>query len=98
MAARETSDDEGAFEMKCANCGNTDERFLWDEGDTIYCSKCCHRTSKETGEDDLVECPYCHRMRDRKAMYCRRCNDSAWIESTQNEFEETDKILKDMGC
>lgn len=112
LAARETSDDEGtsyipfdgedddegAFEMKCANCGNTDERFLLDEGDTIYCSKCCHRTSKETGEDDLVECPYCHRMRDRKAMYCRRCNDSAWIESTQNEFEETDKILKDMGC
>ena len=54
--------------MKCANCGNDDERMLWDEGDTIYCSKCCHRTSFETGKDDLVECPYCHYMRDRKAF------------------------------
>ena len=40
--------------MKCANCGNEDERTLWDEGDTVYCSKCAHRTSTETGEDDLV--------------------------------------------
>ncbi|MCD8111138.1 MAG: hypothetical protein LUE14_13845 [Clostridiales bacterium] len=110
LATRETSDedtnyipldegdDEGDFEMKCANCGNTDESFLWDEGDTIYCSKCCHRTSKETGKDDLVKCPYCHRMRDRKAMYCRWCNDSAWLESTQEEFEEIDRLLKDEGC
>ncbi|MEI2989133.1 MAG: hypothetical protein ACLUV3_08000 [Oscillospiraceae bacterium] len=90
-------DDEGEDGMKCANCGNTDENTLWDEDDTIYCSKCCHLTSKETGEDDLVECPYCHRMRDRKAMYCRWCNDSAWQESTSDEFEEIDKILKGMG-
>ncbi len=92
------NDNEGEFTMKCANCGNTDENTLWDEDDTVYCSRCCHRTSKETGEDDLVECPYCHRMRDRKAMYCRWCNDSTWQASTQEEFEETDKILKDMGC
>lgn len=83
--------------MRCANCGNTDESTLWDEGDAIYCSKCAHRTSVDTGEDDVVECPYCHRMRDRKAMYCRWCNDSTWEPSTQDEFEETDKILKDMG-
>lgn len=88
---------EGEFTMKCANCGNTNESTLWDEGDTIYCSKCCHRTSKDSGEDDLVECPCCHRMRDRKAMYCRWCNDSTWMSSTPEEFEETDKILKDMG-
>jgi len=28
--------------MKCANCGNEDPKPLWDEGDTFYCSKCCH--------------------------------------------------------
>lgn len=91
-------DDEGGeYGMKCANCGNTDENTLWDEGDTIYCSLCAHRTSVDTGEDDVVECPYCHRMRDRNAMYCRWCNDATWEPSTQDEFEETDKILKDMG-
>lgn len=90
-------DYEGENGMRCTNCGNTDENTLWDEGDTIYCSKCAHRTSIDTGEDDLVECPYCHRMRDRKAMYCRWCNDSTRDPSTQEEFEEIDKILKDMG-
>lgn len=85
-------------DFECANCGNTNSDTLWDEGDTIYCSLCCHRTSKESGKDDVVECPYCHRMRDRKAMYCRYCNDSTWESSTEEEFEETDKILKDMGC
>lgn len=63
--------------MKCANCGNSDKKTLWDEGDTFYCSKCYHRTSIKTGEDDLVECPYCHNMRDRKAYHCRHCN-TAW--------------------
>ncbi len=85
-------------DLECANCGNTNSDTLWNEGDTIYCSLCCHRTSKESGEDDVVECPYCHRMRDRKAMYCRYCNDSTWESSTEEEYEETDKILKDMGC
>ncbi|MCD7771528.1 MAG: hypothetical protein LUH23_05525 [Oscillospiraceae bacterium] len=102
----ESSNDEVLFvgddtsdgvEMKCAHCGNTDENSLFDEKEEIYCSKCHHRTLKSTGEDDLVECPFCHRMRDRKAMYCRWCNDSAWQPSTQEEFEETDRILKDMG-
>lgn len=91
------NDDFGYDGKRCANCGNTDENTLWDEGDTIYCSKCCHRTRVDDGADDLVECPYCHRMRDRKAMYCRWCNDSTWQASTKEEFEETDKILKDMG-
>lgn len=83
--------------MRCANCGNTDENTLWDDGDTIYCSRCTHRTSVYTGEDDVIECPYCHRMRDRKAMYCRWCNNTSWEPSTPEEFKETDKILKDMG-
>lgn len=90
-------DDEEDYNMRCANCGNTDENTLWYEGDTVYCSLCTYRTSLDTGDDDVVECPYCHRMRDRKAMYCRWCNDSSWETSTQDEFEETDKILKDMG-
>lgn len=90
-------DDEGDGGMRFANCGNTDENNLWDEGDTIYCSKCAHRTLVNTGEDDVVECPHCHRMRDRKAMYCRWCNDSIWEPSAQDEFEETARILKDMG-
>lgn len=91
------NNNEEDFSMKCANCGNKDGNTLRDEGDTIYCSRCCHRTSKETRKDDLVECPYCHRMRDRKAMYCRWCNDSAWQASTQEEFQEIDQILKDVG-
>ena len=85
------------YEMKCANCGNTDANTLWDEGDTFYCSICHHRTSMSTGKDDVVECPYCHRMRDRKAMYCRHCNDSSWQTSTPKEFAEIDSILKGMG-
>ena len=60
--------------MKCANCGNENESSLWDEGDTIYCSRCCHRTRTSNGEEDLVECPHCHEMRDSKAYYCRHCN------------------------
>lgn len=83
--------------MKCANCGNTNTLTLRDEGDTIYCAECWHRTSVATGEDDVVECPYCHRMRDRKTMYCRYCNDSTWKSSTADEYEETDKILKRYG-
>lgn len=93
----EDDDEMEETEMKCANCGNTDTSSLWDEGDTIYCSICHHRTSVATGEDDVVECPYCHRMRDRKAMYCRHCNDSTWQSSTPEEFEETDRILKGYG-
>lgn len=64
--------------MKCAKCGNEDQRSLWDEGDTIYCSKCCYRTRVSDGKLDLVKCPRCHKMHDRKAAYCRYCNDSTW--------------------
>ena len=60
--------------MRCANCGNEDENTLWDEGGTIYCSRCTHRTRTSDGEEDLVECPHCHEMRDSKAYYCRHCN------------------------
>ena len=64
--------------MKCANCGNEDERTLWDEGDTVYCSKCAHRTSTETSEDDLVVCPNCGEPRSRKAYYCRNCGTAGF--------------------
>jgi len=60
--------------MRCAHCKNDDKRTLHDEGDTIYCSLCWHRTRKADGKDDLVECPHCHKPRDRKAYYCRNCN------------------------
>lgn len=83
--------------MKCAICGNTNEDTLYDEGATMYCSLCQHRTSNLTGEDDSVECPYCHRMRDRTATYCRYCNDSSWTSSTPEEFEEIDNDLRKMG-
>jgi DNA-directed RNA polymerase subunit RPC12/RpoP len=83
--------------MKCANCGNDNHATLWDEGDTIYCSVCTHRTRKTDFADDSIQCPYCHRLRDKKAMYCRYCNSSDWTPSTPAEFAEIDKILKDMG-
>lgn len=51
----------------------------------------------EESQEDVVECPYCHRLRDRKALYCRYCNDSTWLPSTPEEFEEIDKILKEYG-
>lgn len=60
--------------MRCADYGNEDENTLWDEGGTIYCSRCTHRTRTSDGEEDLVECPHCHEMRDSKAYYCRHCN------------------------
>lgn len=63
--------------MRCANCGNENVNSLFDEGDTFYCSVCCHRTRHSDGQDDLVVCPYCNHLRDRKAMYCMWCN-TAW--------------------
>ena len=82
---------------KCANCGNRDSRYLVDEDDTVYCQKCYHRTRKSDGKDDVVECPYCHRLRDRKAYTCRSCNSQGWDKSSKKEFEEIDKLLKKMG-
>ena len=64
--------------MKCANCGNENPETLWDEGDTIYCSECTHRTRVDTGTEDLIECPYCGGMRDSKAYYCRNCGTGGW--------------------
>ena len=79
--------------MKCTNCGNDNPATLWDEGDTIYCSVCTHRTRKTDFEDDSVQCPYCHRLRDKKAMYCRYCNSSDWTPSSPAEFAEIDQIV-----
>jgi hypothetical protein len=64
--------------MKCANCRNEDERFLWDEGDTIYCSLCHLRTNKDSGDLDLVECPNCGKLKDRKAWSCPHCGGSGY--------------------
>ena len=81
--------------MKCANCGNTNKNSLHDEGDAIYCSICTHRTNKSTNKDDTVICPVCHYPRDRKAMYCRWCNDSSWgeyspeAEKMNKEYQKT---------
>ena len=81
--------------MKCANCGNEDPRMLFEEdnGAIIYCSKCCHRTRTSDGQDDLVECPYCHRLRDRKALYCMWCN-CAW-ESTPKPSPKLSRELNE---
>lgn len=79
----------------CANCGNTDSATLWDEEDTFYCSNCFHRTSRETGEDDLVECPACGYMRDRKALHCRHCNSSWGAEISDEEYAANRKLLQD---
>ena len=81
--------------MKCANCGNINRDSLHDEGDVIYCSRCTHRTNKSTNKDDSVICPVCYYPRDRKAMYCRWCNDSSWgkynpeAEKMNKEYQKT---------
>lgn len=82
--------------MKCANCGNTDNRFLFDEGDTYYCSICCHRTVTATGKDDLIICPFCKRLRDRKAASCMWCNTSIEDQPgyTKAELKEIDALVK----
>ncbi len=54
--------------MRCANCGNEDPNTLFDEDDKFYCKKSCHRTQTATGQDDLITCPYCGRLRDEKHL------------------------------
>ena len=87
--------------IKCANCGNANPKKLFDEGDTIYCSECTHRTRVSDGKDDLVVCPVCHHLRDRKAFVCMWCN-SPWGSDDEfdeeayklaNEFEKSDASL-----
>lgn len=81
--------------MKCANCGNTDKNTLFDEGDTFYCSKCSHRTQAATGQDDLITCPFCGRLRDRKAHHCMWCNIplNSTNPPSEKEYKELDKEL-----
>ena len=83
--------------MKCANCGNTDPKTLFDEGDTFYCRRCCHRTQTATGQDDLVTCPFCGRLRDRKAYLCMWCNNSldSSTKQTKEGYEKLDKLLNE---
>lgn len=83
--------------MKCANCGNEDPRTLWDEGDTFYCSVCCHRTQTATGADDLITCPFCGRLRDRKAFECCWCGYSINSEPapSRETYEELNELLEE---
>lgn len=82
---------------KCANCGNTDKNSLFDEGDTFYCSICTHRTVIATGKDDLIICPWCKRLRDRKAAYCDWCNNQINLNPplTKEEMESKDKSIRE---
>lgn len=82
--------------MKCANCGNMNPKTLLDEGDTFYCKVCCHRTQTATGQDDLITCPFCGRLRDRKAHVCMWCNTPLDAEPrpTKEEYEELDKTIE----
>ena len=86
--------------MKCANCGNTDPRSLFDEGDTFYCSVCCHRTQTATGQDDLITCPYCGRLRDRKAAECMWCGYpiDCTTPPSREIYEENEEALKDFDA
>ena len=86
---------EGKY-MKCANCGNDDLKTLHDGGDTFYCSLCRHRTQTATGQDDLITCPYCGRLRDRKAYQCMWCCNSIGQSGglpTKEDYAELDKDL-----
>lgn len=85
------------FTLNCANCGNDSSRLLFDDGETVYCSVCCHRTRKDTGEDGLVECPYCHRMGDRNAYLCLWCNHTLEDinKPARKELKIVDEILID---
>ncbi len=82
--------------MRCANCGNENPKTLFDEGDTVYCSVCCHRTQVATGQDDLITCPYCGRLRDRKAINCMWCGHSIneVTPPTKEEYTELDEELQ----
>ncbi|WP_423055585.1 hypothetical protein [Acetobacterium carbinolicum] len=83
--------------MRCANCGNEDPNTLFDEDDTFYCKKCCHRTQTATGQDDLITCPYCGRLRDRKAFQCMWCGNSINQNNppSREEYEELDQIINE---
>lgn len=83
--------------MKCSNCGNDNPQTLHDEGDTFYCSLCCHRTQTATGQDDLITCPYCGRLRDRKSFQCMWCANTIGqdIPPTKEDYEELDEVVKE---
>ncbi len=59
--------------MKCAHCGSDLSVCGQRETDTIYCQRCTHRTRVSDGQDDLVVCSRCGRLRDRTAFLCRWC-------------------------
>ncbi len=85
--------------VQCANCGNADQAKLFDEDDTFYCSECCHRTLKRNNADDLVWCPTCGMLRDRKASACLWCNSP--LDSNPPTYEEyqensSDWFIKDI--
>ena len=86
--------------VTCANCGNNNPKSLFDEGDTVYCSECAHRTRVSDGKDDLVVCPVCLHLRDRKAFACMWCNSTWGYDKFDqrsfelaNEFEQSDASM-----
>ena len=79
--------------IRCANCGNDNPRIMHDEGDLVFCNICKHHTVKATGEDDLIRCPFCKRMRDRTSSVCMWCKLSGDVEPkpTEEEIREYEK-------
>lgn len=70
---------------------------MHDEGDTFYCSVCGHRTQTATGQDDLITCPYCGRLRDRKAYQCMWCGNTIGADPgpSREEYESLDTMLNE---
>ena len=83
--------------MKCANCGNSNPKTLHEDGDTFYCSLCCHRTQTATGQDDLITCPYCGRLRDRTSHSCMWCGCSIGqnIPPSKELYEELNESINE---
>ena len=84
--------------VKCCNCGNKQRDSLHDEGDTIFCSKCHHRTKKSNGKDDSIVWPICNHPRDRKAAHCRFCNGSQKGKYSYAEEKSAREFLKQIDA
>ncbi len=77
--------------MICAHCGSYIPDDMIKNG-LGYCQVCTHKTRVDDEEDDLIECPVCHQMRDRTAWECRWCGCS--FDGNVNGFE--DEIADDV--
>jgi hypothetical protein len=63
-----------AFDVVCSTCAQDD--VLWDEADTVYCSRCAHRTWKADGSVALRTCQDCGEQMDARAGFCDSCASS----------------------